>query len=106
MDEKENNGVMSKEASEFLDQPATRLELIQMVQPLRGVIIPLFQAAMSSLVILINETENGEHKDRAKQSFERLNQIFQELDKFDDRLDNLIEGKPTWTTRVKEAEDE
>lgn len=105
MDEKDNEE-MTQEASDFLDQPATRLELVQMIQPLRGVIIPLFQAAMNSLVILIESSEESEHKEMAKKSFEKLDEIFLELEKFDDRLDNLIEGQPTWTPRNKEADDE
>ena len=106
MDEESTEEELSPEVSKFLDQPATRLELVQMVQPLRGVVIPLFQAAMNSLVILIDSSEDGEHKEKAKKSFEELNQIFLELDKFDDRIDNIFEGKPTWKPRPKEADNE
>lgn len=97
---------LSQEVNDFLDQPVTRLELVQMVQPLRGVVIPLFQAAMNSLAILVSELEDGENKDKARKSFEELDKIFDFLDKFDDRIDNIFEAKPTWTSRKKDTDDE
>ncbi|WP_285435602.1 hypothetical protein [Pseudomonas sp. fls2-241-R2A-110] len=106
MDEKSTEVDLSPEVRVFLDQPATRLELVQMVQPLRSVVIPLFQAAMTSLGILIESSDDSDHKEKAKKSFERLNEIFLELDRFDDRIANIFEGKPTWKPRPEETDNE
>jgi len=106
MDEDNTEGDPSPELVSFLDQPATRLELVQLVQPLRGVVIPLFQAALNSLVVVIESSADGEQKEKAKKAFEELDKIFLEIDKFDERLDNLLEGKPTWAPRAEETDND
>ena len=96
MDNDDGEIDVSDEAAKFLSQPITRLEVIQLVQPLRGLVIPIFHAAMTSLVVIMNESEDKESREKAMKSFDELREIFGYLEKFDDRVDMMLSGKKTW----------
>lgn len=85
-----------------LSQPMSRFEVISLVQPLRAALMPLFQASMNSLALLITQSNDQETTDKARKSFDELRDIFKHVDDFDDRLDRLFEGKDTWEGKDQE----
>ncbi len=96
MDEEEkDNAPVSSEIAKFLREPMTRLEVINLVQPLRGTLVPLISSSMSSLAILTKDATSEENRKRAKDSFHELGEIFSFLEQFDATLDLLLDGKET-----------
>ncbi|MBK3510746.1 hypothetical protein [Pseudomonas sp. MF6747] len=104
-DESVDDEPVSPEVKKYLSEPMTRLEVVNLVQPLRGALIPLISASMNSLAILTKEASSEESRKRAKDSYHELGEIFTFLDKFDATLDLLLDGKET-VTHGEEADDE
>ncbi len=95
---------MTPEEEAFLDEPMSRLEVIQLVQPLRATIIPLFQASMTSLMLHISQSSDQKLREKAKQSFDDLHPLFQEIEKFDTRITRLFKATPTWQVPDEDSE--
>lgn len=104
MDENDDVG-LSPEEHKFLSEPMTRLEVIQLIQPLRSLMLPLIQASISSISIL-TDSENPEHRDRARETFLELGNVFNEIETFDKRLKLTFRGKKTWATDEEVSDDE
>jgi hypothetical protein len=89
-----------------LSKPMSRLEVISLVQPLRGALMPLFQASMSSLTLLITHSNDDAMTDKARKSFDELKDIFRHIDNFHARLDRIYQGKAPFETEDKELTDD
>lgn len=76
-----------------LSKPMSRLEVLSLVQPLRGALMPLFQASMNSLALLITHSNDDAMTDKARKSFDELKDIFRRIDDFDNRLNRIYQGK-------------
>jgi len=97
-DDVESETKVTPEVAEFLGQPISRIEAIHLVQPLRAAILSVFQGAMTSLAGLARQDLDSEIKARAKKSFDDLQEVFVQIDKFDDRLARLLAGKSAWAS--------
>lgn len=80
--------------AEFLSGPATMIDVIQLVQPLRAATLVLFDCSLVSLVSLINELPDGDTKDKVRECFDKLRDIFEPIDDFDRKINCLLSGKP------------
>ena len=96
---------VSPEVMKSLREPMTRLEVVNLVQPLRGALVPLVSSSMSALAILTKEASSEESIKRAKDTYHELGEIFKFLDQFDAILDLLLDGKET-VVHGEVAEDE
>ena len=97
MDEEEKqHPTITPEQSAFLSEPMSRIEVLQLVQPLRSAILSTFHGAMTSLTMVALTSENADMKDKARKSFEELREVFAEIDQFDERLTKLLAGDREW----------
>ncbi|MBV1812497.1 MULTISPECIES: hypothetical protein [Pseudomonas syringae group] len=102
----EETSELTPEIYEFLTSPLTRMEAVQLLQPLRGALVPAAQGAMHSLAALIHELPEGEVKTRVVNSFDRLDDFFAQIDVFDTRMTNVMDGRRPTSSRSEDASDE
>jgi hypothetical protein len=88
--------MVSPELHSFLMQPMTRIEVIQLVQPLRSAVLSVFQGTMTSLALLAMHSENPEAKEKAREKFTDLHDVFTDIEAFDSRLEKLLQGNELW----------
>ncbi|HFH3040882.1 hypothetical protein [Pseudomonas aeruginosa] len=97
MDQDDINDLsVTPEITSFLMQPISRIEAIQLIQPVKSALIPVFQGVMDSLAAIALSSENEETKAKARKAFDGLNSVFVELDKFDSILTEMLKGKTPW----------
>jgi hypothetical protein len=103
MDENEDIN-LDPDVQQFLGEPITRLEAIQLIQPLRSLMLPLIQASISSISILAT-SENEENREMARKAFQELGGVFEEIELFDLRVGRLFKGRKTWDDEEAEGPD-
>lgn len=102
--DKDEETELSPEVHQFLGEPITRIEAVQLIQPLRSLMLPLIQASMSSISILAT-SENDENREKARKTFQELGGVFDEIDLFDRRIARIFKGRRTWDDENAEGPD-
>ncbi|EZP62674.1 hypothetical protein [Pseudomonas sp. RIT357] len=87
---------ISPELTEFLSEPMTRFEVISLLQPLRSALLSTFHGSMTALGLIALHATDEEIKEKAKKTFKELDDVFEEIDTFDNRLGKLLKGDPNW----------
>jgi len=95
-DDEKNSLQVTPELASFMAEPMSRVEVIRLVQPLRSAILSIFQGTMTSLAMAALQADDPELKEKAKSTFEQLNEVFSEIDVFDLRLGQLLKGDRDW----------
>lgn len=90
----------------FLNEPMTRGEVVQLVQPLRSALLPVFHGAMTSLALVALHGEDEAARHKAKKAFEELRTVFDAIDLFDKRMDRILSAKSPWASDEEEATNE
>ena len=104
MDDEESTEVdVTPETLAFMGQPMTRTEVVRLVQPLRAALLSTFHGTMTSLAMIALQARDSETKDKARNTFKELHEVFAEIDAFDARLSKLLKGDPTWCSDDKDA---
>lgn len=102
-DDSEKVSLPSPEVLKFLAQPMTRVEVIQLLQPLRSIVLSLFRGSMLSMASMAKHSPDEEMREKANEIFKDLDEVFAKIEEFDERLGTIINGKLPWESSEDDA---
>lgn len=77
----------------FIDQPITKFEALRLIQPLRSVLGDLVGSMVDATSALIAEAETKEGALKARAAFERLREVFDNLEDYDCQSMRLLSNE-------------